>query len=264
MKIIQTFMIIVSVFISLVHSQTLVYSKKIGSDGPPYPMQAIDINDLNVNGYASSYKYQNTVKNDSLYIFDLVTGNNVYSLKLPNLALSQTTKIIYIWAFKNLHASDNVWSVVYYFYNSSNNYELLIHSNGIERLKIVGTGMPSWYKFDESFYMSTKTTTASDSTFNLYLFRSNLVASIKDPIQKVKSAQILQNGTEIIAMLPVDMDGVVKWKLLQVDGKIIHSHEEAAATGLKLVRVDISTLQAGMYVLSSSVNGNSFVNLIQK
>jgi len=248
-------------FVVSAMSQTLVYSKK-GSTSASNYVQAMDVEAIQYEGYASSYKYQGFLRNDTITVFDLVSGVNEYSVKVPQIDLSQTTKICYVYAFKNLFQSDNQWSIALWWYNSSNSTTLAIYANGVEKFRKVSTNAPGWYKSGGSFYM--ETISSLDTTISFYSLRSSLSSRIVDYPEKAVTAQIIRNGDICIAMIPTTSGGTVSWQLFKVNGGLVKESEEKSNGELALLKIDMEDIGYGTYILKANTGTNVFINTLVK
>lgn len=253
--------LLICVLFSSAFSQNLMYSKKVSQNAIVF-MQAIDVNDIQYDGYASSYKYQGFIRNDSLTVFELTSGVNDSYQKLPQIDLSQTTKICYAYAFKNLFQDDNQWSIVLYYYNASNITTLAIYTNGSQKFIKTSTSMPSWFKLNGSFYMST--TSSIDTVMSLYSFRNNLASLISNQPRSLESAGLIKNGNQYIAMIPVKSGNIIKWQLYQVNGETVKSTTERVNGEIALLKVDLSNLSNGTYIFKADTETNSYMNILSK
>lgn len=239
-----------------VYSQTQVWEKKFNSTAAPQNvtlMQITDIDAVKDDGYASAVTKNGSIGADStLKVWDFISGEIEYSGKIPKIPaseMSSTLKSLYIYAYKNLYASNNTWSIAAYHYNSLNSGIFEIYTNGSKIFSLNTTNIPYFYKFGQDLYMSA--TTASDSITRLYLVRSNLVSSINE-IKDIKNA-LHMTLADNLESITIKVSGAERerytWKAYRIDGAVLESGIMERVNTQYIAKINKAGMNNGKYII---------------
>ena len=248
-------------FMTSAISQTLIYSRNVSST-PNYGAYSFDVEEMEEGNYNNSYKYKSIIQNNTIIIYNFLTGINEAILSLPQIDLSEKIKVCHVYLYKNFYQNDGQWSIVLFWYNSNDDQTLAIYTNGIEKFRKESTGMPGFFRAGSSLYMTT--TSTIDSTLFFYSIRDDIVSQKIEPYQKANEAKIIKHGDAYIAMIPTVSEDKVKWQLFKVDGGLVKESEEKSNSELTLVKIDLKNNEKGAYLFKVNTGSNVFVNTIVK